>query len=63
MIFKYATVKYNIVISYWMTEQDVSEFEQLKKSKEISRNHVYLSFELIVSVFDGATWQVISFSV
>lgn len=58
MIFIYATVKYNIIISYWMTEQ----IGLLEKSKEISRKNVHVSFGAI-SAFDSATWQIIGFRV
>lgn len=63
MIFIWATVKDNIILHYWVTEQNVHETELLENSKEMSRNNLSLSFGAILGVFDGATLQVIAFRV
>lgn len=59
MIFIYATVKYNIIVSYWMSELNVSKIGLLEKSK-ISGNNVHVSFGAI-SAFDSATLQITGF--
>lgn len=46
-----------------MTEQNVNKIGLLEKSKEISRNSVFISLGALVGMLDSATLQVLGFRV